>query len=53
MIEVYCKCGCGKKLSNNKIKRGQVFYNVLHSNRWKGKNILLGKKYKRREYGMY
>lgn len=41
---IYCKCGCGKELSNKKKKKGNLFFNVIHANRYhnalrKGKKI--------------
>jgi len=31
---VYCKCGCGKILSNKKLKQGGIFYNHTCANRF-------------------
>jgi len=36
-MEVYCKCGCGLKLSGRKIKNGRIFYNKKHSAIYHGK----------------
>lgn len=37
MTEVYCKCGCGLRLSNQKVKRGSIFYNKKHSAAYHGR----------------
>lgn len=29
--EVYCKCGCGKRIGHQKAKKGRVFLNKKHS----------------------
>lgn len=34
--EVYCKCGCGKRISHQKARRGRIFLNKIHANRYNG-----------------
>lgn len=34
--EVYCKCGCGKRIGHQKAKKGRIFLNKKHSNRYNG-----------------
>lgn len=38
MSEVYCKCGCGRRISHYKAKKGQIFYNRICSNNYNLKN---------------
>lgn len=34
--EVYCKCGCGKRIGHQKAKKGRIFLNKKHANRYNG-----------------
>jgi len=38
MIEIYCKCGCGKRIGHQKAKKGRVFLNKKHSAIYRERN---------------
>jgi hypothetical protein len=42
--EIYCKCGCGKRIGHQKAKKGRIFLNKIHANRYNGTKRI-GKKY--------
>lgn len=44
--EVYCKCGCGKRIGHQKARRGRIFLNKIHANRYNGIKRI-GTKYKK------